>query len=101
MFDPTSRYYLIDTLFWQAPDGTQIAYKRRRFLPQPENMQELAEWPVEQGDRFDLIAARTLGDSQSFWRIADANRAMNPDEMTAEPGRRLVIPMPQSQDNLR
>lgn len=101
MFDHTSRYYLIETLFWDAPDGSRIAYKRRRFLPQPEDLQQLAEWPVEQGDRFDLIAARTLGDSQGYWRIADANRSMNPDELTAEPGRRLKIPMPQSQDSLR
>lgn len=101
MFEHTSRYYLIETLFWDTPDGTRIAYKRRRFLPQPEKMKPLAEWPVEQGDRFDLIAARTLGDSQSFWRIADANRVMDPDVLTTEPGRRLVIPMPQSEDNLR
>lgn len=101
MFDHTSRYYLIETVFWDAPDGTRIAYKRRRFLPQPEDLQQLAEWPVEQGDRFDLVAARTLGDSQAFWRIADANRAMDPDELTAEPGRRLKIPMPQSQDGQR
>jgi hypothetical protein len=108
MFDHTSRYYLIETLFWDVPGGAQpdgskirVAYKRRRFLPQPEDLQVLAEWPVEQGDRFDLIAARTLGDSQSFWRVADANRAMDPDELTDEPGRRLAIPMPTSPETLR
>jgi|SRR5579859_2646153 len=96
MFDYTSRYYTLETVFWDAPDGTPIAYKRRRFLPMPERLKKLAEWPVQQGDRFDLIAARTLGDSQAFWRIADANRAMDPNELTAEPGRHLVIPMPQA-----
>ena len=95
MFEHTSRYYPIETAFWTGLDGQPVPYKRRRFLPQPETLQPLAEWPVEQGDRFDLIAARTLGDSQSYWRIADANRVMDPDELTATPGRRLIIPMPQ------
>jgi hypothetical protein len=94
MFDHTSRYWSIETAFWSRPDGERIAFKRRRFLPQPEGMQVLAEWPVQPGDRFDLVAARTLGDPQAFWRIADANRAMDPVELET-PGRRLVIPMPQ------
>jgi hypothetical protein len=95
MFDHTSRYYPLETVFWTGPDGQLVPYKRRRFLPQPESLQELAEWPVEQGDRFDLIAARTLGDSQAYWRIADANRVMDPQELADTPGRRLIIPMPQ------
>jgi hypothetical protein len=95
MYDFTSRYYALETAFWTAPDGTVVPYTRRRMLPQPESQQPLAEWPVAQGDRFDLIAARAIGDSQAYWRVADANRAMDPDELTATPGRRLVIPMPQ------
>jgi hypothetical protein len=97
MFDHTSRYWYVDTVFWTRGDGVRIAYKRRRFLPRPEGMQVLAEWPVQAGDRFDLTAARTLGDSQSYWRIADANRAMDPVELET-PGRRLVIPLPQPND---
>jgi hypothetical protein len=95
MFDHTSRYYAIETAYWTGPDGKQIAYKRRRFLPQPETLTMLAEWSVTQADRFDLIAARTLGDSQAYWLIADANRVMDPDELTAAPGRLLAVPMPQ------
>ena len=98
MFQPTSRYYLIETLFWDSPDGTRIAYKRRRLLPQPKDINLLAEWPVQDDDRFDLIAARTLGDSQSFWRIADSNQVMDPNELTTEPGRRLVIALPEAED---
>lgn len=94
MFEHTSRYYPIETAFWPGADGV-VPYKRRRFLPQPESMQKLAEWPVAQSDRFDLIAARTLGDPQAYWQIADANRVMDPDELAATPGRKLVIPMPQ------
>jgi hypothetical protein len=96
MFDHTSRYYAIETVFWTGPDGKQVPYKRRRFLPQPERLQMLAEWPVAPSDRFDLIAARTLGDATAFWRIADANRVMDPNELSAAPGRLLIVPMPQS-----
>ena len=95
MFDHTSRYYPLETAFWADPDGREIAYKRRRFLPRPEDLQVLAEWPVAQDDRFDLVAARTLGDSQAWWRIADANRVMDPVDLTEQIGRRLVIPAPQ------
>jgi hypothetical protein len=95
MFDFTSRYYAIETAVHIAPDGREIAYKRRRILPQGENMPLLAEVVVAQGDRLDLITARTLGVPEAFWRVADANNAMNPFDLTEEPGRRLRIPLPQ------
>ena len=95
MFDFTSRYYTIETAIYVMPDGREIAYKRRRFLPQGENMPLLAEVVVAQGDRLDLITARTLGVPEAFWRVADADNAMNPFDLTEEPGRRLRIPMPQ------
>ena len=94
MFEYDSRYYSIETALWTTADGDTIVYKRRRLLPRPEGIPELARWTVRSGDRFDLVAARTLGDSQSYWRIADANRALDPLELET-PGRTLVIPMPQ------
>jgi nucleoid-associated protein YgaU len=45
---------------------------------------------VKQSDRLDLIAARTLGDPLLFWRIADANDAMNPFDLLTR--RALRIP---------
>ena len=97
MFDHTSRYYPLQTVYWTGPGGRTIAYKRRRLLPRPQDLPELARWPVQSGDRFDLIAARTLGDSPSYWRIADANRVLDPLELE-RPGRTLSIPMPQPGD---
>ena len=97
MFDHRSRYWSIETTTWTGPDGRTITYSRRRLLPRPEDLPELAGWTVRTGDRYDLIAARTLGDSQAYWRIADANRAMDPRELEA-PDRRLTIPMPQPGD---
>ena len=95
MFEPTSRYYALETATYSAPDARVVAYKRRRFLPQGEAMPLLVEVIVTGGDRLDLIAARTLGDPEQFWRVCDANDAMNPLDLTAELGRTLRVPVPQ------
>jgi len=96
MFDPTSRYYAIETVQLTAPDGRVIAYKRRRFLPQGETLPLLVEVVVTERDRLDVITARTLGDPEQFWRVGDANDAMNPTELTDEIGRALRVPIPQA-----
>ena len=95
MFEPTSRYYAIETATLTGPDGRRIAYKRRRFLPQGEAMALLVEVTVTAGDRLDLITARTLGDPEQYWRVCDANNAMNPAALTATLGQRLRVPVPQ------
>ncbi len=96
MFEHTSRYYNIETATLTLADGRVVAYKRRRFLPQAEDLQVLAEVAVNQGDRLDLITARTLGDPEQYWRICDANEAMNPPDLTDEPGEVLRVPVPQA-----
>jgi hypothetical protein len=95
MFETTSRYYTLETATLTTPDGRIIAYKRRRFLPQGDKMPLLLEVTVGQGDRLDLITARTLGDPEQFWRVCDANNAMNPPDLTAETGRTLRVSIPQ------
>jgi hypothetical protein len=99
MFDYKSRYYALETATYTTGDGKAIAYKRRRFLPQQKDQQLLAEIQVEQSDRLDLISNRTLGDPEQFWRICDANDAMNPFDLTAEPGLHLRVPVPQSEES--
>jgi hypothetical protein len=95
VFDYTSRYEAIETAVHVTPDGREIPYKRRRFLPQGEELPLLVEVTVIQGDRPDLVSARTLGVPEAFWRVADANNAMDPFELTREPDRRLRVPQPQ------
>jgi hypothetical protein len=90
MFEPTSRYFEIETATITR-EGRTIAYIRRRFLPQPAELATLGEVAIRQGDRLDLLAAQQLGDPELFWRIADANNAMDPFELTEEPGRKLRI----------
>ena len=96
MFEPTSRYYNIeDAKMKRKEDGAFILYKRRRFLPPLEKTALLApEIVVAAGDRLDLIAARTIGDPELFWRICDVNDKMHPAELTAESGTVLKIPLP-------
>ncbi len=96
MFNYTSRYFNLETVRLTLPDGREAVYKRRRFLPQGSTRPLLAEVAVSQGDRLDLITARTLGDPEHFWRVADANDAMSPFELTAEAGRVLRVPVPQA-----
>jgi hypothetical protein len=95
MFEPTSRYANLETATFVTTDGRKVAYKRRRFLPRGKDLPLLVEVTVTQSERLDLITARTLGDPEQFWRVCDANDAMNPVELTSEIGRTLRVPVPQ------
>jgi nucleoid-associated protein YgaU len=94
-FPITSRYYQSATATLETPDGKTIVYLRRRFVPDPRRFSLLQEHTVTEGERLDNIAAQYLGDPEQFWRIADANGAMKPEDLTAEPGRKLRITLPE------
>jgi hypothetical protein len=94
MFEPNSRYYNLETASLTTPEGEEITYIRRRFLPRGEDLPLLVEVTVTEGDRLDHITARTLGDPEAFWRVADANNTMNPDDLTADPGSTIRVPIP-------
>ncbi|ALF52893.1 hypothetical protein ACX27_08535 [Nostoc piscinale CENA21] len=96
MFELNSRYYTLEIVNKNTKDGRQIPYVRRRFLPDADLMPTLTEVTVTAGDRLDLIAARTLGNPEEYWRVCDTNYAMNPNDLTAQIGRRLRIGLPQS-----
>lgn len=99
MFDEPGRYDGIATATLTTPDGRVLRYRRRRFLPQGAALPLLVEVRVAAGDRLDLIAARILGDPLQAWQICDANDAMNPFELTAEPDRALRVPVPGAQES--
>ena len=92
-FSPTSRYQDIEVAKLELADRT-IAYLRRRFVPAPESFALLREHVVHGGERLDQIAAIYLNDPEQFWRIADANGAIAPEELTDVVGRRLRITLP-------
>ncbi|MCL4829490.1 MAG: hypothetical protein KJZ95_19140 [Caldilinea sp.] len=94
MFDYTSRYASLETATLTTADGRMVTYVRRRFLPPLDTQQIVAEVTVSDPDRLDLITARTVGAPEQFWRIGDANVALNPFDLTATPGDRVRIPAP-------
>jgi hypothetical protein len=94
-FPPTSRYYGIDTSTITASDGRPVVYLRRRFVPAPDRFALLQLHVVTDGERLDNITAKYMDDPLAFWRIADANAAMRPDELTETPGRILRITLPE------
>jgi hypothetical protein len=95
MFEPSSRYYRLETVEHAAPDGRKIAYKRRRFLPQGNTLPLAAEVSVTRDDRLDIVTARLLGEPEQFWQVCDANNAMNPEDLLQESVQVLRIPIPQ------
>jgi nucleoid-associated protein YgaU len=95
LFAPNSRYQGIATATLTTPDGRVVTYVLRRFIAPPEQFKLLQEHTVVEGDRLDTIAAKYLGDPEQFWRIADANGAMRPEELTDAIGDKLHITLPQ------
>jgi hypothetical protein len=95
MFPINSRYYFTQTNKLEVSKGREIIYLKRRFVPPPERFALLFEHTVTDGERLDNIAAEHLGDAEQFWRICDANNAIDPDELTQVSGRRLRITLPE------
>jgi len=92
-FVPQSRYNGVALAILQRrPDEPRLVYVRRRFIPAPGASPIVARHVVAGRDRPDLVAARYLGDPLLYWRIADANAVVDPNELTDTLGRRIGIP---------
>ena len=92
---PTSRYASVGTTTLTTASGTTIVYLERRFVPQPGSLTQVGVHTVVPGDRLDLIASTAIGDPSQWWQVADANRAMWPEDLTASAGAVLRITLPQ------
>lgn len=94
-FAPDSRYHGLPLAQATLPDGRQVVFVTRRFLPPTENFARLATATIVAGDRLDTLAAQHLGAAEQNWRLADANGAMLPEALVAEVGRPLAITLPE------
>jgi hypothetical protein len=93
MFSQTSRYYGLSTAMTTLPDGRTVTRVSRRFVPRPEDLTQIGEHEVVEGERTDHVAYQSYGDAEQGWRIADGNRGMDPDSLM-QPGTRLRITLP-------
>jgi hypothetical protein len=90
---PSSRYYGAATLPWTLANGTAVRYLARRIVPQPTIYPATQGYVVADGDRLDNLSATFLGDPLLYWMICDANGSVDPDALTAQAGRAVLIPL--------
>ena len=86
-FLTTSRYHELPTVEAPARGGRTVTALTLRILPPTPG----EAYRVQEDDRLDLIADRTLGDPTGFWRIADANSELEARRLL-EPGREIGVP---------
>jgi nucleoid-associated protein YgaU len=91
--NPSSRYLGAPVDKLTRPDGVQVAYLERRTIPQPDIYTSVQNYVVVDGDRLDNLAARFLGDPLLYWMICDANGVSDPEALTTQVGRTILIPM--------
>jgi nucleoid-associated protein YgaU len=89
MFFKGSRYEKVATDRITNDQGQVVLFKKVRFIPATPASAALV---VGQGELLDQIAHRVYQDPELFWLICDANRALWPDDLVAEPGRAILIP---------
>ena len=88
------RYADAATRIWTAADGKVVTYLAPRILPAGTSLPDAGTAVVAPGEqwRADLVAYRALGDPLLAYRLADANDAVDPLALYAEPGRKLRVP---------
>jgi nucleoid-associated protein YgaU len=87
--DPSSRHQ--DLELYQvaiAPGAEPVELYAPRVIPVAPVSQMHR---VAAGDRLDLLGHRFFGDAFQYWRIADANPTITPDD-ALDPGAPLAIP---------
>ena len=93
MIDRDSRYAGLNTTSVIGPDGQRLLYLSRRILPEGQSLPSVRQVEVTSGsERLDLISHMVFGDAFAFWRLCDANDALNPFDLIEERERRLRIP---------
>jgi len=90
MFTKSSRYYPLRDLTYRDPAGKERVYKERRLVR--GELPVRGRTTIARSERLDLVADRALGSAERFWILCDANRIMNPFELSGVSGRTLAIP---------
>ena len=91
MFFKGSRYAKVPLATITTASGRVIRFTTTRFIP---DTPAVAGHRVLKGERLDHIAWEHFRDSERYWRICDANRAMWPDDLLEEA---VIIRIPPSE----
>jgi hypothetical protein len=95
MFFKGSRYERAPEHEGEDRHGRPVRYKRiREIPPTPARLGH----EVARGERLDHVAHRYYRDAERFWRIADANLAVWPDDLL-EPGEVIAVPPSRGKTN--
>jgi nucleoid-associated protein YgaU len=87
--DPSSRHQGLPTYeVVLSPGAAPVTLYQPREIPMPPAS---LVHTVGAADRLDLLAHRYFGDPFQFWRIADANPALTPEDIL-DPGESIAIP---------
>jgi len=92
MFFKGSRYAKVPEQIGKDASGRTVRYKTTRFIPETP---AISGHLVTNGERLDQIAWQHLRDAQRFWRVCDANRAMQPEDILEEAAV-IKIPAPEA-----
>lgn len=94
MFFKGSRYEKVAEVVGEDRHGRAVRYKAiREIPPTPARLGH----EVAQGERLDQIAQAQYRDPERFWRIADANLAIWPDELVERSGEVIAVPPPRQE----
>lgn len=89
MLSKGSRYEKVENYKFRRRDGSEVLIKKKRRIPEPRG--KLIHIVLE-GDRTDLLAYRYYEDPLKFWKLADGNSEMNPEDLLERPGEKIIIP---------
>lgn len=89
MFFKGSRYTGLETDTIIGADGSETAYIRVRMI---REVRAVRQHIVVQGDRLDLLAHKYFNNPELFWLLCDVNKAMWPNQLVEEVGRRILVP---------
>ena len=88
MFLENSRYHKLATVETTAADGRTVTALTLRPLSAPA----AETHTVKDNDQLDVIAHQTYADGTKFWHIADANTALEANDLVAETGATILKP---------
>lgn len=89
MFLENSRYYNVPTVDAPAAGGAgTVAALKLRPLPAPA----ATTYTVKDNDQLDVIAHQSFSDGTKFWHVADANTALEANELVAVTGATILKP---------